>query len=79
MPREAVRRILKKCHVNLDAVEFFLHPTDRSWTRDFCPIFVKNKARRSGDHALALQRLGEVFELAQRCARRRRTLPRSSV
>ncbi len=42
--RETVRRILKKCHVNLDAVEFFLHPTDRSWTRDFCPIFVKNKA-----------------------------------
>jgi agmatine deiminase len=39
--RESVRRILKKCHVNLDAVEFFLHPTDRSWTRDFCPLFVK--------------------------------------
>ncbi len=42
--RESVRRILKKCHVNLDGVEFFSHPTDRSWTRDFCPIFVKNKA-----------------------------------
>ena len=23
------------------AVEFFRYPTDRSWTRDFCPIFVK--------------------------------------
>ena len=42
--REAVRRILKKCHVNLGAVEFFVHPTNRSWTRDFCPLFVKNKS-----------------------------------
>jgi agmatine deiminase len=42
--RESVRRILKKCHTNLDAVDFFIHPTDRSWTRDFCPIFVKNRA-----------------------------------
>ncbi len=41
--RESVGRILKKCHVNLDAVEFFLHTTDRSWTRDFCPLFVKNR------------------------------------
>jgi agmatine deiminase len=47
--RESVRRILKKCHVNMDAVEFFQHPTDRSWTRDYCPIFVKNK---SGDVAV---------------------------
>ena len=42
--REAVRRILKKCHADLDAVDFFIHRTDRSWTRDFCPIFVKNPA-----------------------------------
>jgi agmatine deiminase len=39
---QSVRRILKRCHADLDAVEFFLYPTDRSWTRDFCPIFVKN-------------------------------------
>src|SRR5450755_1718054 len=38
--RESVGRILKKCHVNPDAVEFFVHATDRSWTRDFCPLFV---------------------------------------
>ena len=29
-----VRRILKKCHADLNAVEFFHHPTNRSWTRD---------------------------------------------
>jgi agmatine deiminase len=40
----AARRILKKCHADLDAVEFFHHRTNRSWTRDYCPLFVKNKA-----------------------------------
>jgi agmatine deiminase len=41
---ERVRRILKKCHADLNAVEFFHHPTNRSWTRDYCPLFVKNGA-----------------------------------
>src|SRR3981081_1710224 len=36
------RRGLVKCDVNLDTVEFFRHPTNRSWTRDYCPIFVRN-------------------------------------
>ena len=40
---QGVRRILKKCQVDLNAVEFFQHATNRSWTRDFCPLFVKNK------------------------------------
>jgi agmatine deiminase len=40
---EAARRILKKCHADLAAVEFFHHPTNRSWTRDYGPLFVKNK------------------------------------
>ncbi len=39
----SVRRILKKCAVNLDAVDFLHHATNRSWTRDFCPLFVKNQ------------------------------------
>src|SRR5262249_23935127 len=39
--RESIRKILKKCHADLDAVDFFIQPTDRSWTRDFCPIFVR--------------------------------------
>ena len=41
---EAVRRVLKKTHADMAAVDFFHHATDRSWTRDFCPIFVKNKS-----------------------------------
>jgi agmatine deiminase len=40
---QAVRRILKKTHADMAAVEFFHHPTNRSWTRDTCPLFVKNK------------------------------------
>jgi agmatine deiminase len=43
---QRIRRILKKCHVDLDAVEFFHHPTNRSWTRDYCPLFVKNSHGR---------------------------------
>jgi agmatine deiminase len=39
---ESVRKILKKCHVEMAAVEFFCHRTNRSWTRDYCPIFVKS-------------------------------------
>ena len=37
-----IRKLLNKCHVNIDAVRFFEYRTNRSWTRDFCPIFVKN-------------------------------------
>jgi agmatine deiminase len=40
---QAVRRILKKAHADLNAVEFFQCPTDRSWTRDYAPIFVKDR------------------------------------
>ena len=47
---ESARRILKKCHAELAAVEFFHHPTDRSWTRDYCPIFVKS---RTGEIAIS--------------------------
>lgn len=39
-----VQRILRKCHVDMAAVDFFHHPTNRSWTRDYCPLFVKNEA-----------------------------------
>ncbi|MGC9945710.1 MAG: agmatine deiminase family protein [Bryobacteraceae bacterium] len=38
------RRILCKAGTNPEAVEFFHAPTDRSWTRDYCPLFVKNRA-----------------------------------
>jgi agmatine deiminase len=39
----AVRKILQACAADLAAVDFFHHPTNRSWTRDYCPLFVKNK------------------------------------
>ena len=38
-----VRSILAKCHVGLHAVRFFQIPTDRSWTRDYCPTFVHDR------------------------------------
>ena len=41
-----VRGILNKCKVNLDAVRFVRYKTNRSWTRDFCPIFVKSQQGR---------------------------------
>ena len=41
--QRAALRILKKVHANLAAVEFYLHATDRSWIRDYGPIFVKSK------------------------------------
>jgi agmatine deiminase len=47
--RGAALRILKKCHADLNAVEFFYHATDRSWIRDYGPIFVTNK---KGDVAI---------------------------
>jgi len=46
---QAARRILRKAGADLAAVDFFHAPTDRSWTRDYCPLFVKN---RTGEVAL---------------------------
>ncbi len=39
---DQARRILNKVGANLSAVEFFVCPTNRVWTRDYCPLFVKN-------------------------------------
>ena len=39
---ESARRILGKAGADLAAVEFFRAATDRGWTRDYGPIFVKN-------------------------------------
>ena len=41
---QAVRRVLKKTHADMAALDFYHHATDRSWTRDFCPIFVKHNS-----------------------------------
>ncbi len=42
------RRILTKQNVRMDAIQFFHIPTDRSWTRDFCPMFLRNQAGECG-------------------------------
>jgi len=41
---DAARRILRKANANLAAVDFFHAPTDRGWTRDYCPVFVTNRS-----------------------------------
>jgi len=43
---EKARRILKRIAVDLARVEFFRFPTDRGWTRDFGPMFVRRGAPR---------------------------------
>jgi agmatine deiminase len=43
------RRVLGRAGVDLGRVDFFRIPTDRSWTRDFCPLFVR---RDTGDVAI---------------------------
>ena len=35
--------VLRKRGVDLERVEFFHAPTDRVWTRDFAPLFVRNE------------------------------------
>jgi agmatine deiminase len=44
----AARRVLRRAGVDPTRVDFYRVPTDRSWTRDFCPLFV----RRDGEVAL---------------------------
>jgi agmatine deiminase len=36
------RALLRRVGVDLSRVELVRAPTDRSWTRDYCPLFVKN-------------------------------------
>jgi agmatine deiminase len=41
------RKLLKSAHADSPTVDFFQCRTDRSWTRDFCPIFVRDdRAKR---------------------------------
>ncbi len=42
---ERARRTLARTGVDLARVEFFRWPTDRGWTRDFGPIFVRRDGR----------------------------------
>jgi agmatine deiminase len=40
--QESVRKILVKNHVEMNAIDFIIAPTDRSWVRDTMAIFVHN-------------------------------------
>jgi agmatine deiminase len=40
------RRVLERVGVDLEQVDFVRAPTDRSWTRDTCPLFVRDGAGR---------------------------------
>jgi agmatine deiminase len=41
---QRARGILRRAHANLDRISFHAWPTDRVWTRDSGPIFVRNAA-----------------------------------
>ena len=45
---QKARAVLRKSGADLAAVEFFRTPTNRSWTRDYGPIFVKNHEGKIG-------------------------------
>lgn len=38
----SARRVLQKCGATMENIEFYRFPTNRGWTRDMGPIFVKN-------------------------------------
>jgi agmatine deiminase len=42
------KRYLKRAGCDLKQVEFIIHPTNRGWTRDSGPIFVRRKVRSPG-------------------------------
>ncbi len=42
------RRVFERAGVNLDRVDFVQAATNRSWTRDYLPLFVVSKADRTG-------------------------------
>lgn len=47
------RRVLEKVGVDLARVEFFRLPTNRGWTRDFGPMFVKRRLATRSEIAIA--------------------------
>jgi agmatine deiminase len=43
---QRARKALVRTQVEIAAVDFFRCPTNRSWTRDYCPIFVRDERDR---------------------------------
>ena len=54
------RRLLTRVGVDLSRVEFYRFPTNRGWTRDFGPLFVRRADRGAAPHA----RRSETGEVA---------------
>jgi agmatine deiminase len=50
--REKTQARLRKAGIDLNRVEFFVLPTDRSWTRDSGPLFVVRQGRNGREVAL---------------------------
>ena len=50
--RSRAQNVLRRVGVDLDQIDFFPFPTDRVWSRDFGPIFVKRE--RAGRSELAI-------------------------
>jgi agmatine deiminase len=41
------RKLLKSAHADGPSIDFVQQRTDRSWTRDFCPLFVRDERNRA--------------------------------
>jgi agmatine deiminase len=50
--QNVARRTLQRAGCNLQRIRFIGHPTNRSWTRDSGPIFVKRPSPRSLSHRM---------------------------
>ncbi|MGD0772264.1 MAG: agmatine deiminase family protein [Candidatus Solibacter sp.] len=49
---KAAARYLERAGAGGSAVEFIVHPTNRAWTRDSCPLFVRRRAGRKSETAI---------------------------
>jgi agmatine deiminase len=50
---KAAARYLSRAGADMRRVEFVVHPTDRGWTRDSGPVFVRRRAGRRSETAIA--------------------------
>jgi agmatine deiminase len=50
--RRLAARYLGRAGADLPRVEFVIHPTDRGWTRDSGPLFVRRRAGRGSETAI---------------------------
>src|SRR5438046_7193364 len=46
--RKLARSYLNRARADLSRVQFIVHPTNRGWTRDSGPIFLKRSSQKSG-------------------------------